>query len=126
MNAKNEAKKQFKIIKELTLELRFAKNCISIIKINDTIKNNILSLLVRSSWRTPEKKPDINIQEYQIMLFSWERGVRVTGNLDAFGIPVRAVLQYRSSLNEPWRVFYQNTEDQDILLDYTRVFWYGD
>jgi len=82
-----------------------------------------LEVLVRSGWRRPGED-DGTPEEYQILLATGGPAVRIVGDLDHYGEPTTAVLEY-ADWGMPWTAYPADTEAARALLEFARQFYYG-
>ena len=81
-----------------------------------------LEVLVRSGWRRPGE--DMEPEEYQILLTTGGPAVRIVGDLDHYGEPTTAVLQYQD-WGTPWAVYLAHDAEDQALMEFARQFYYG-
>lgn len=105
---------------ELSELLAAANNCENQDSARDRIQEDPLSVEVRSGWYNPgnASSPD----EFQILLCTGGPAVRIMGELDEHGRPVRAWLEHQD-WGTPWTQFFGAS--QDTLLAYAREFYFG-
>jgi len=91
----------------------------------EAISEDPLSVEVRSDWHEPGSKDD-KPTEYKILLCTGGPAVRIIGELDEYGQPETAKIEYQDWFT-PW-VSYANTssEEDETLLTYARQFYYGE
>ena|SRR5690606_31446303 len=81
-----------------------------------------LEVLVRSGWRRPGEA--MEPEEYQILLATGGPAVRITGVLGRWGEPITALLEY-ADWGTPWTAYYADAEEEKVLLEFARQFYYG-
>lgn len=108
--ARDQAKAQYDSIVELLAEGD-----------EDAITENALEVQVRSDWRNPGPLTGTD-QEYFILLCTGGPAVRIIGELNVYGEPDTARIEYQD-WGTPWECYYP--ADEDVLLDYARHFYFG-
>jgi hypothetical protein len=88
-----------------------------------TILEDPLEIQVREGWHGVGEKG--NPDEYFILLSTGGPASRIIGDLSMGGEPVSARLEVQD-WGTPWVEYFPNKEDQDVLLDYVRRFYWGD
>jgi len=90
---------------------------------HEAIQEDPLSVEVRLDWHSPGDGND-KPTEYNILLCTGGPAVRIIGELDEYGEPETAKLEYQDWFT-PW-VRYANTssEEDEALLTYAREFYY--
>jgi len=81
-----------------------------------------LEVTVRSGWRRPGEV--MEPEEYQILLATGGPAVRITGVLGRWGEPITALLEY-ADWGAPWTAYYADAEEEKVLLEFARQFYYG-
>lgn len=84
---------------------------------------DVLEISVRSDWHSPGVEEDPN--EYKILLSTGGPAIRIVGDLDRYGEPSTAKLQYQDWFT-PWTSYETTSEEDKTLLDYARLFWFGE
>ena len=87
----------------------------------ERIEEDALSVEVRSDWVTPGE--EMTPGEFCILLSTGGPAVRIRGELDGLGQPLRAWLEVQDWF-KPWTDYVP--ADQDTLLTYARCFHFGD
>lgn len=87
----------------------------------DAIREDPLSVAVRSGWETPGA--ELKAAEFQILLCTGGPAVRIMGELNEYGEPCRAWLEYQD-WGTPWTHYMRAS--QATLLDYARCFYFGE
>jgi len=85
------------------------------------IEEDALEVQVRSGWVTPGE--EMVPEEFTILLCTGGPAARIRGELDQYGQPSRAWIEYQD-WGTPWMQYIG--ADQDVLLDYARVFYFGE
>ena len=81
-----------------------------------------LEVTVRSGWRRPGEA--MEPEEYQILLTTGGPAVRIVGDLDRWGEPANAVLEY-ADWGTPWTAHPADAGEARALLEFAREFYYG-
>lgn len=114
-----------KIIVELIRRLRAAQDA-GDEAAEDAARSEIeelpLEVTVRSGWRRPGEV--MEPEEYQILLATGGPAVRITGVLARWGDPITATLEY-ADWGAPWTVYLADAEEEKVLLEFARQFYYG-
>jgi len=104
---------------QLTADAGYCKDRDAAIEI---IKEDPLSVEVRADWCEPGET-DNKPTEFRILLCSGGPAVRILGDLDCYGQPTRAYLQYKD-WGTPWTDYFE-TGAADTLLEYAAYFYFG-
>lgn len=105
-------------------ELREAAgDCASEDEARDRIQEDPLSVQVRSGWYSPGET-DQQPEEFEILLCTGGPAVRIMGDLNSFGQPTRAYLQYQD-WGTPWTNYYEPGLG-DTLVEYASHFYFGE
>lgn len=88
------------------------------------IEQSVLSVEVRSDWHTPGDAKDSAPLEYRILLTTGGPALRIIGDLDQYGQPDSARLQYQD-WGTPWTELLEDV-DHDILIQFASVFYFGE
>lgn len=97
--------------------------------VRQEIQEGPLSVQVRNSqWRSPgemldpeDNKPD----EFEILLSTGGPALRLFGDLGAWGDPTDVKLQHQD-WGTPWTDYDLSHDDEEIVLTWCRVFYFGD
>ena len=82
-----------------------------------------LDVEVRSTWHHPgDEDPP---REFMILLCTGGPAVRITGDLDAYGEPVTARIEYQDWFTH-WEQLPNNREREYYLLNFARCFYFGE
>lgn len=82
-----------------------------------------LDIEVRSDWHHPgDQDPP---REYLILLCTGGPAVHITGDLDEYGEPETARIEYQDWFTY-WAQLPINREQENYLLDYARCFYFGE
>lgn len=85
-----------------------------------------LSVEVRSDWYCSGSVADSQPIEYRILLGTGGPASRIVGDLDEFGQPTNAKLEYQDWY-KPWTAANDLSEKEDkTLLEYASQFWFGE
>jgi hypothetical protein len=93
----------------------------------ERIDESPLSIEVRSDWFSPGAAADDDARkpaEFQILLTTGGPALRIMGELDEYGQPTRAWLEYQD-WGTPWTHFYVEG-GTDTLLKFCNVFYFGE
>lgn len=88
------------------------------------IEQSVLSVEVRSDWHTPGDTEESAPSEYRILLTTGGPALRIIGDLDQYGQPDSARLQYQD-WGTPWTELLEDV-DHDILIQFASVFYFGE
>jgi len=92
-------------------------------QVRERIEEAPLSVEVRSGWYSPGSEADA--EEYKILLSTGGPALRITGELDRYGQPENARLEYQD-WGTPWTE-YRTTDDEDAaLLTFAQQFYFGE
>lgn len=108
---------------ELAALVADAGECDSQDDAQQRIQENPLSVQVRSDWHLPSDK-DNKASEFEIMLCTGGPAVRIIGDLDEYGQPGRAHIQYQD-WGTPWTDYVGHGHTDD-LLTYCQQFYFGE
>lgn len=92
------------------------------VEVVDRIREDPLSIQVRSCWGSPGGKTEAC--EFQILLCTGGPAVRIRGELDQWNEPSRAWLEYQDWFT-PWIEYYEDGAG-DVLVEYARQFYFGE
>ena len=92
-------------------------------EIADRIQEHPLEVSVRSDWHSPGE--NLKASEFMILLCTGGPAVRIRGDLDEYGQPSRAWMEYQD-WGEPWTQYFLDHDELEALQEYTGFFWYGD
>jgi hypothetical protein len=87
------------------------------------VSEDPLSVEVRSDWHTPGW--DSGATEYAILLSTGGPACRIIGDLDSYGQPCSATLQFQDWY-QPWQDSPSADYDEDALIWYAQQFYYGE
>jgi len=92
-------------------------------KARQAIEEDPLEVSVRSDWHTPGQDGDAT--EYMILLSTGGPACRIVGDLNDYGEPESAAIEYQDWFT-PWERYGAITENEDqALLTYARCFYFG-
>jgi hypothetical protein len=138
-NARRQGQAQFDSILEMVEALRAAEDSDHSGKAHDdairAIEEDALSVEVRSDWVAPgswdaaHARDRAKPAEYCILLCTGGPAVRIVGRLDDYCQPESAELQVQDWFT-PWTEIRptapDGTDAESVMLEYVRVFWFGD
>lgn len=127
-----QARAQYESIAEMVAALRAADEGDNEQAREDArraIDEDALSVEVRSGWHSPGGEAT-GASEYRILLCTGGPACQITGDLDDYGEPESARLQYQDWFT-PWidlpRSELPEGEDvEDVLLAYAQSFYFGE
>jgi hypothetical protein len=91
----------------------------------EAIDNDPLSVEVRSDWHSAGDKGD-KPTEYRILLCTGGPAVQITGDLDEYGQPENAKLEYQDWFT-PWTEYTDTTSEEDEYLEkYAQQFYFAE
>ena len=86
------------------------------------IEEDVLSVQVRSGWHAPGDT--LEAAEYEILLCTGGPAARIVGDLDEYGYPDSARLEYQDWFT-PWTKYICTGSDHDALMSYAQSQYYG-
>lgn len=147
-NAKEQAQAQFDSIKEMVDALQAADQDENDTRgsaadeARDRIKEDALSVAIRSGWYSPGAREDATPEEYEILLCTGGPAVRIRGTLNEHCEPESAKLEmqdwflpwteYRpvagmiGTKNDPRDPERPQYDSEPVLLAYAACFWFGE
>jgi hypothetical protein len=120
-----QAKAQLKSVKDMVKalnEARESNNDNAYEEALTRIQEDILSLEVRQDWHTIGQKAEAG--EYRLLLCWGGPAVQIVGDLNEYNEPESANIQYQDWFTG-WSNLNISQEEENILLDYARVFYFG-
>jgi hypothetical protein len=90
--------------------------------VRSRILEDALSVEVRADWRTPGSE-DMKPTDFRVLLTTGGPAVQLRGELDEYGEPTRAWLEYQDWGNS-WTQYFG--PHQETLLAYARAFYFGE
>jgi len=121
--AEAEARAQVKNIVELVQAIKDAAANEEKEAAEQAVYEDALSVTVRSGWHTPGDKGEL--EEYQILLSTGGPAVRIVGEFGRFNDPSSGQVQYQDWAT-PWTPYPLTEDEQAAVLEYARVFYYGE
>jgi hypothetical protein len=94
-------------------------------KAREAIEQDPLSVEIRSGWYTPGSETDKEPSEYRILLAWGGPACQIRGELDEYRQPETARIEHQD-WGTPWTKYRISSEDEEILLEYARCFYFGD
>ncbi|MCK5603673.1 hypothetical protein KAR91_17435 [Candidatus Pacearchaeota archaeon] len=125
--AEDQAKAQFEGIKEMVEAMTEASDNEEWTEHEEAltvIQEDPLSVEVRSDWHSPGSQDNGGISEFRILLCWGGPSVQIIGELDEYNQPCEAKIQYQDWFTG-WTDYLPEDEDE-ILLDYCRQFYFGE
>lgn len=90
--------------------------------VRERINESPLEVVVRSDWYAPGSEQD-KPSEYKILLSTGGPALRIIGDLDQYGQPETARLEYQDWFT-PWEEYTE--ADEEYLLKWASNFYFGD
>ncbi len=95
-------------------------------KTRQAVEEDPLSVEVRSDWHSPGEEGGDKPTEYKILLCTGGPAVQIIGDLDEYGQPDTAKLQYQDWFT-PWETLLPlKDEEHEMLLTYAQHFYFGE
>lgn len=91
--------------------------------VREAILEGALAVEVRSGWHTPGEA--VTPTEYKITICTGGPAVQIVGDLDRYGYPDTAEIQYQDWFT-PWESLDLAGEEEEAVLAYARQFYFGD
>ncbi len=91
--------------------------------VRERIEERPLSIQVRSGWYSPGDDSG-SPEEFEILLSTGGPALRIMGDLDEYGQPTRAYMQWQD-WGTPWTDYYESGTS-DALLTWVSVFYFGE
>ena len=88
------------------------------------INEDPLSVQVRSGWYCPGSE-DHSAEEFQILLCTGGPAVKIEGELGQWNQPESAEIFYQDWFT-PWEPLELTSEEEEIVLEYCRCFYFGE
>ena len=139
-HAKEQGQAQFDSIKEMVLDLERADEgdkvgYAAVEEARERIREDALSVEVRSGWYVPGRRESHSVEEYTILLCTGGPAVRIIGTLNEYCEPESARMEVQDWF-QPWTEFHplvgqddtesDNYDSEPILLAYARCHYYGE
>lgn len=128
-NSASQAKTQLESIREMVAALKAKRDAEE--KDDDeleAISSDPLSVEVRSRWmelRDWGNSEQGQPEEFKILLCTGGPAVQIVGDLDNNNEPERVRLQHQD-WGTPWTDYPLTAEDEEVLLEYCRQFYFGE
>jgi len=119
---KEQAVAQYENIKRMVENVKNAKTEEGRAEAEQVIQEDPLSIQIRSGWFTPGESAEP--EEFEILLCTGGPAVRIIGQLNQYGEPESANLQYQDWFTK-WETCVVEMEN-DILIEYCRNFYFGE
>ena len=84
-----------------------------------------LSIQVRTGWHDVGALPHAKAEEYEILLTTGGPALRIVGDLNDFGSPYSAHLEWQD-WGTPWTRYNPDNTEQANLRRFACVFYFGD
>jgi hypothetical protein len=122
--AKQQAQAQLESIMEMVTTLHTAVDDDQREKAQTTIYEDPLSVQVRSGWHEPGERA-VEPSEFMILLCTGGPAVRLIGELNQYGEPDEARIEYQDWFT-PWETLFDVSDDESAaLLEYCRQFLFA-
>lgn len=97
--------------------------------VRERIEESVLSVQVRSGWVNPGTEK-FKAEEFELLLCTGGPAVRIVGELDEYGQPTEARIQHQD-WGTPWTDYPatmpgDDDDEDDLLMEYCRVFYFGE
>lgn len=125
-HAKEQAQMQLESIREMVATLNHAREggtTEAIEEAEQTIRDDALSIEVRSQWHDPCSNNDFRSGEYRICLCTGGPACQIIGELNEHSEAESARLEYQD-WGTPWTDYPVNNADEEILLQYANCFYF--
>lgn len=120
--AVNWAKENLEAAAELAELEAAAGDCTDEDDARERIQEDPLSVQIRSGWYSSGETPEP--EEFEILLCTGGPAVRILGELDQYGQPSRAWLEYQD-WGTPWTLYHEQGAG-DTLVEYAQQFYFGE
>ena len=90
-----------------------------------TIQESPLSVRVRSGWVDVGHESKMEPEEFEILMGTGGPAVRIMGTLNEYREPDSARIEWQD-WGTPWTVEDLNGNDGETLLEFCRVFYFGE
>lgn len=100
---------------------QIANDCESEDEARERIQDDALEVQVRTDWHYPGET-DVKPGQFYILLCTGGPAVRIMGELDKYGQPFKAWLEYQD-WGTPWT---EHAGDMATLIAYAKCFYFGD
>ena len=111
----------FEELSELEAE---AGECKDADEARERIQEDALSVQVRSDWHDPSSEGS-EATEFQILLCTGGPAVKIEGELGQYGEPESASIFYQDWFTK-WEPLELSSEEEEIVLEYCRCFYFGE
>jgi hypothetical protein len=88
------------------------------------INEDPLEVSIREGWKAPGGEPYSGV-DYKILLCTGGPAVRIIGELDQWGQPESARLQYQDWFT-PWELYRIGDDEEKTLVSYANCFYFGE
>lgn len=90
----------------------------------EEIEQSPLSIMVRDGWRSSGQQHDATAEEFEILLSTGGRALRIRGDLDS-DEPTSAELEYQD-WGTPWTRFPLDNDARCAVEAFARCFYFGE
>lgn len=98
----------------------------SIDQARDAINESPLSVEVRSPWYSPGADVfHIKPEEFNILLSTGGPALRIIGDLDEYGQPCTAFMQYQD-WGTPWTNYDATQDETSVMVEFCQQFYFGE
>ena len=93
--------------------------------VHQTIEESPLSVRVRSNWTDVGDESTMEAAEFEILMCTGGPAVRIIGKLSEHREPVTARIEWQDWF-KPWTEERLDAEESETLLEFCRVFYFGE
>ena len=122
------ARSTFRFIAERVLALQWARDADDsrLIENEETaIQESPLSVRVRSGWVNVGEESKFEPEEFEILMSTGGPAVRIMGTLNEYREVDTARIEWQDWF-KPWTVDELDVEESETLLEFCRVFYFGE
>ena len=122
------ARSTFRFIAERVLALQWARDAgdSRLIENEETaIQESPLSVRVRSGWVNVGEESKFEPEEFEILMSTGGPAVRIMGTLNEYREVDTARIEWQDWF-KPWTVDELDVEESETLLEFCRVFYFGE
>lgn len=125
-NSAEQAKAQLESIREMVAELRKADEAADTDAretAEQAIHEDPLEVVVRSGWYSAGSELPTKPEEYRILLCTGGPACQIIGTLSEYGEPETARIEHQD-WGTPWTDYPISADDEEIVLEYCRQFYF--